>query len=99
MTGTMGGTITPIQDQWKPTTHNQRKSMSMSMSDCPKCWDTLCACGWEYRTWSKAKREDLAASALGVSVEKLRSVITTPEHHPLLDDEKWRNSSIIETNQ
>lgn len=24
----------------------------MSMSDCPKCWDTPCTCGWEYRDYS-----------------------------------------------
>jgi hypothetical protein len=21
----------------------------MSLSDCPECWDTPCACGWEYK--------------------------------------------------
>ena len=24
----------------------------MSMSDCPKCWNTPCSCGWEYRNYS-----------------------------------------------
>ena len=24
----------------------------MSLSDCPKCWDTPCDCGWEYRHYS-----------------------------------------------
>lgn len=24
----------------------------MSMSSCPKCWDTPCECGYEYRGWS-----------------------------------------------
>jgi hypothetical protein len=24
----------------------------MSLSDCPKCWDTPCTCGYEYRDWS-----------------------------------------------
>lgn len=23
----------------------------MSLSDCTKCWDTPCTCGWDYRTW------------------------------------------------
>lgn len=25
----------------------------MSMSDCEKCWDTPCTCGWDYRKYSK----------------------------------------------
>ena len=24
------------------------------MSDCPKCWNTPCTCGWAYRDWPKA---------------------------------------------
>ena len=23
----------------------------MSLSDCPKCWDTPCTCGYEYKDW------------------------------------------------
>lgn len=23
----------------------------MSMSDCEKCWDTPCMCGYDYRNW------------------------------------------------
>lgn len=25
----------------------------MALSDCVKCWDTPCRCGWNYRTWTK----------------------------------------------
>ena len=25
----------------------------MALSDCEKCWDTLCTCGWRYRNWDK----------------------------------------------
>jgi hypothetical protein len=28
----------------------------MAMSDCVKCWETPCTCGWDYRNW---KRKDL----------------------------------------
>ena len=25
----------------------------MSLSDCERCWDTPCTCGYSYRDWSK----------------------------------------------
>lgn len=25
----------------------------MSMLDCPKCWNTPCNCGWEYKNMSE----------------------------------------------
>ncbi len=27
----------------------------MSLSDCIKCWDTPCTCGYEYEQWSVEK--------------------------------------------
>ena len=27
----------------------------MSMYDCPKCWETPCVCGYEYRNWTKER--------------------------------------------
>lgn len=63
----------------------------MSMSDCPKCWDTLCCSGWEYRNWSSERREARAASALGVSLQDLRAVIQAPDTHPKKYDETWSN--------
>ena len=24
----------------------------MTMSDCGRCWDTPCSCGWGYRNWN-----------------------------------------------
>ena len=27
----------------------------MAMSDCVKCWDTPCICGYEYRNWDKQR--------------------------------------------
>ncbi|KKK72388.1 hypothetical protein LCGC14_2904380 [marine sediment metagenome] len=31
----------------------------MSLSDCAKCWDTPCTCGWEYRNYSLENLEKL----------------------------------------
>lgn len=25
----------------------------MALSDCPKCWDSPCMCGYEYERWSE----------------------------------------------
>lgn len=30
----------------------------MSLSDCPHCWETPCACGHEYKTWSVERLDD-----------------------------------------
>jgi hypothetical protein len=27
----------------------------MSLSDCEKCWDTPCTCGWDYKHYSKER--------------------------------------------
>ena len=64
----------------------------MSLSDCPKCWDTLCCCGWEYREWDKDRRIGLAASAWGVNQKDIRALLDVPEEHPLLRDESWNDS-------
>ncbi len=31
------------------------------MSDCEKCWDTPCTCGYEYRNWRVENLEKLIA--------------------------------------
>lgn len=33
----------------------------MSLSDCEKCWNTPCTCGWGYRDWSMERKLELAA--------------------------------------
>jgi hypothetical protein len=59
----------------------------MAMSDCEKCWETPCSCGWDYRNWTFSARVSLAAVVLGVSSDELiaafdRSHIKLPEVHP-----------------
>lgn len=36
----------------------------MSMSDCEKCWDTPCNCGWDYRDYSKDQAAELVAAVV-----------------------------------
>lgn len=46
----------------------------MSLSDCPKCWDTPCTCGWQYRDYRESALVDLIEGTLKYKdkMEKLR---------------------------
>lgn len=37
----------------------------MSMSDCIKCWNTPCTCGYSYKNWSQEERIKLALVVIG----------------------------------
>ena len=47
----------------------------MSLSDCPKCWDTPCTCGHEYESWSK--------EGIYKHIAMLARVLTVKENKPL----------------
>lgn len=38
----------------------------MSMSDCEKCWETPCACGFGYLSWSPERLREQIALLTGV---------------------------------
>ena len=59
------------------------EEIKMALSDCPRCWETPCVCGYEYKDWSIVGRLRLAASILGVDKDELAMAITIPEEHPL----------------
>ncbi len=42
----------------------------MSMSDCIKCWDTPCTCGYGYRDWSVERLRQQIAMLQQVLAEK-----------------------------
>lgn len=46
----------------------------MSLSDCPKCWETPCICGHEYEDWSTDKIEDLIDVLKKVLEEKMNKL-------------------------
>ena len=56
----------------------------MSMSNCPRCWNTLCTCGERYKHMSINDRIKLAAVVLGVSKELLSDKMLpyVPTTHP-----------------
>lgn len=43
----------------------------MSLSDCEKCWNTPCTCGYDYRTWSVKQLEQQIKMLQGV-LKKVR---------------------------
>lgn len=49
----------------------------MSLSDCPKCWDTPCSCGWEYRYRSNDKLVEFIINILSYKSEEDRKIIFT----------------------
>ena len=58
----------------------------MAMSDCEKCWDTPCSCGWDYRNWSQEARVRFAAKVLGIDESWLFSLtahLAIPKDHPM----------------
>jgi hypothetical protein len=57
----------------------------MSMSDCEKCWNTPCTCGYDYRNYTKKGRIELASKVLGVDVHELESAVQSlvKDVHPM----------------
>jgi len=45
----------------------------MSLSDCPKCWNTPCTCGYEYEDWSIERLQEL--------IDILQQVIKEKDKH------------------
>jgi len=56
----------------------------MALSDCDKCWDSPCRCGWDYRDWSVNARLELAAAVLGIERSELELLVAfhVPDPHP-----------------
>ena len=54
------------------------------MSDCERCWETPCSCGFEYRKMTKSARMKLASAVLGVDKNEtvLHMCVFIPEKHP-----------------
>jgi hypothetical protein len=55
------------------------------MSDCEKCWETPCVCGWDYRDMSRDRRLSIAAAALGMTTAGLVRKLGAdclPDKHP-----------------
>ena len=60
----------------------------MSLSDCVKCWNTPCMCGYDYRKWTRNQRIEQAAAVLGIESSVLKKEIKdiTPKKHPMFDE-------------
>lgn len=57
------------------------------LTDCEKCWEHLCHCGYQYRNMTRHDRVLFAAAILGVPkhsvIETLGGII--PAEHPQKD--------------
>ena len=49
----------------------------MSLSDCPKCWDTLCTCGYQYRNHSATDLSEVVLGMLSYHSPEARQEIMT----------------------
>lgn len=38
----------------------------MALSDCEKCWDTPCTCGWDYRKYSKERLQTFVEAVISM---------------------------------
>lgn len=47
----------------------------MALSDCEKCWDTPCTCGWDYRNWSKERLEIFIQGVLSMHPKETQKEI------------------------
>lgn len=52
----------------------------MSMSDCEKCYNTPCTCGWEYKHWSE--------EALESQIEMLENILKFKQKYHTLKVER-----------
>jgi len=58
----------------------------MALSDCPKCWNTPCDCGYDYKDWSIESLEKMADIFNGLISEKQNQMKTLPKKIIRLDD-------------
>jgi hypothetical protein len=49
----------------------------MALSDCPKCWNTPCDCGHDYKDWSVEALEKMATLFGGLVIEKTKQQMST----------------------
>lgn len=51
----------------------------MGLSDCEKCWETPCICGYKYRNWSTERRYELIKAILSSEInESISNIVAVP---------------------
>lgn len=65
----------------------------MSLSDCPRCWDTPCTCGYEYRNYTEDEAvkfvlECLIYKGKEKGKEIIQRALTEADNYPYWKDLK-----------
>lgn len=60
----------------------------MALSDCPKCWNTPCTCGYEYKEWSAERKQEFAATVLGMPMDALKDLLRVKAELELVRTER-----------
>jgi len=58
----------------------------MALSDCPKCWDTPCECGYMFKDWSLERKQKMVNAILGNDKVKSDKMYNRKEVETIIDN-------------
>jgi len=77
--------------KWSLTHLSNERRNKVAMSDCGKCYNTPCTCGWRYRNWSMENLHKLSMVITYVRNFKRMNpdaIFSTFDHNPMTEDDK-----------
>ncbi len=67
----------------------------MAMSDCIKCWNTPCSCGWNYKDYSKERLSKYIAEITQYRSKKDAKAIIEKALNEVDNIDKWYNETRV----